>query len=161
MVNTTHCATTLRRGICTDRSCPMRHDITRCELCNCSFPPASLSEHQSGRQHLQNVASSNSKPQRSPPSKIASKIQAAQPANISPPVGVNISTCDTDPRVNVSGEDGFYFFVEGSGTSANPLFSFTNRNVLIEKTNLSSCLSLQSVVLTPLSWCELLRSLNA
>lgn len=37
----TYCITALRMGVCTDSSCPMRHDITRCELCNCSFLPDS------------------------------------------------------------------------------------------------------------------------
>jgi hypothetical protein len=159
MVNPAYCVMALRMGICTDSSCRMRHDVTRCELCNCSFPPGSLFQHQSGRQHLRNVASTG--PQQSPPSQMTSNIQPAPPASISPPVEVNMSTCDTDPRVNVSGEGGLYFFVEGSGTSANPFFSFTNHNILIEKTDLSSGLSLQSVALTPPlgSWCELLWSL--
>jgi hypothetical protein len=159
MVNPTYdCIAALKMGICTDSNCPMRHDRTRCELCNCSFSAASLFQHQSGRQHLRNVASTG--PQQYPP-QMTSNIQSASPANISPPIGVNTSSCYTDPRVNVSGEGGLYFFVEGSGTSANPFFTFTNRNILIEKTNLSSCLSLQSVALTPPlgSWCELLWSL--
>jgi hypothetical protein len=158
MVNPTYCITALKTGICMDSSCPMRHDITRCKLCHCSFPSASLFEHQSGRQHLRNLESA---PQLSHPPQMTSNTQFAPPANISPPVGINTSTCDEDPRVNVSGEGGLYFFVEGSGTSANPLFSFTNRNILIEKTNMSSCLSLQTVALTPPrgSWCELLWSI--
>jgi hypothetical protein len=157
MVDPTYCIKALRRGICTDSSCPMRHDITRCEVCDCSFPHFSLSQHQSGKQHLRNVASTASGPQQSPFSKMTSNIWSAPPANISPPAGVNIPTCDTDPRINVSGEGGLYFFVEGSGTPGNPLFSVTNRNILIEKTNLSSSLSFQCVALTPPlgSWCEL------
>ncbi|KAF8500416.1 hypothetical protein F5888DRAFT_1682082 [Russula emetica] len=159
MVNPTYCIAALKMGICTDSSCPMRHDRTRCELCNCSFSHASLFQHQSGRQHLRNVTSTG--PQQSSPSQMTSNIQSAPPANISPQVGVNTSTCDTDPRVNVSGESGLYFFVEGSGTSANPFFSFANRYILIEKTDLPSVLSLQSVALTPPlgSWCELPWSL--
>jgi hypothetical protein len=156
MVTTTHCITALRGGICRDSNCPMRHDVSRCEICDCTFPPASDLEHQSGRQHLRNLASTG--PRQSPPSQMTSNIWSAPPANtISPQAGANISTCDTDPRVNVSGEDGLDFFVEGSGTSANPSFSFTNRNIIIEKTNLSSCLILQSIALTPPrgSWCEL------
>lgn len=75
-----------------------------------------------------------------------------------------MSTCDTDPRVNVTGEGGLYFFVEGSGTSGDPFFFNNNRNILIEKANLpSGHLSIQSVDLTPPpslgSWCELLWSL--
>jgi hypothetical protein len=148
-------------SLLTDSSRPMRNGSTRCKLCDCiiSSDSASLFRHQSGRRHRLNVASTG--PQRSPPSQLTSNIQSAPPTNISPPVGVNICTYGSDPRVNVSGEDGLYFFVEGSGTSANPFFSFTNRNILIEKTNMSSCLSLQAVALTrPLgSWCELLWSL--
>jgi len=156
MVNPTYCIIALRLGFCSDSSCAMRHDITRCELCNCSFPPASLSQHQNGKQHFRNVASTGH--QESPPSQMTSVIQSSPPANISPPLEVNLPTCDTDPRVNVSDEGGLYFFVEGSGTSANPFFSITNHNILIEKTNLPSGLSLRSVALTPPlgSRCELL-----
>jgi len=159
MVKSGYCTTAQSGGICTDSRCSKLHDVIRCEPCNCSFPSGSLQQHESGRQHLRNVASTG--PQQSHPSQMTSNIQSAPPTNISTPVGVNTSTCDTDPRVNVSGEGGLYFFVEGSGTSANPFFSITNHNILIEKTNLSSSLSLQSVALIPPlgSWCELLWSL--
>lgn len=92
---------------------------------------------------------------------MTSNIRSAPPANIPQPVGVDIPTFDTDPRVNVSGEGGLYFSVEGSGTPGIPLFSPTNRNILIKKTNLRSGLSLQSVTLTPPlgSWCGLVWSL--
>ena len=139
----------------------MRHDRkrARCELCNCSFSSADLLRHQNGRRHLQNAASTG--PQQSHSLQMSSNIRSAPPANISPPVGINISNCDTDPRVNVSGEGGLYFFVEGSGTSGNPFLSFTNHNIIIEKTNMRTGISLQSVALTPPlgSWCELLWSL--
>jgi hypothetical protein len=146
-------------GIYTDSSYPMRKGPkqARCILCNCYFEYADLSRHQNGRRHLRNVESTGF--QQSHPSQMTSNIQSALPANISPPVGVNISTCYTDPRVKVSGEGGLYFFVEGSGTSGNPI---SNHNILIEKTNLpSGYLSLKSLALTPPlgSWFELLWSL--
>lgn len=147
-----YCSTALRGGTCTDNKCSKLHDLIRCEPCNCSFPPPSLQEHQNGRQHLRNALN---RPQ---PSPLTPAIQSALPANILPPTGgtSTVSTCDTDPRVEVSSEDGLDFFAEGSGTSTNPSFSSTNHNILIEKTNMSSCLSLQSVTLRPFlgSWCE-------
>ena len=144
-----YCTTAQRGGTCTDSGCSLRHDILRCESCDCSFPPASLQEHQRGSRHLQNVASNGAQP--SPPSPT---IEFAAPANISPPGGD--TPRDTDPRVNVSGEGGLDFFVEGSGTSANPLFSSINHTISIEKTDLSSCLSFQTITLRPSldSWCE-------
>jgi hypothetical protein len=154
MVNRTCCTKALRRGICTESSCPMRHDISHCELCDCSFPHGSLFEHQNGKQHLRNAATTG--PQPSTPSQLTSIIRSAPPATLPLPVGLNIPACDTDPRVNVSSEGGLYFFVEGSGTPGIPLFSFSNRTILIEKTDLSSSLSIQSVALKPPldSWCE-------
>jgi hypothetical protein len=148
------CSTALRGGTCTDSSCSMRHDLIRCEPCNRSILSTSLQEHRSGKQHLRNVASSGARP--SPPSQTASTSLSTPPANTSPPVG-GIPIHDTDPRVNVSGEGGLDFTVEGSGTSATPLFSSTNHKISIEKTNVSSNLSLQSITLRPSlgSWCEL------
>ena len=160
---------------------PMRSGTSRCMLCDCYLSFAEVSNHENGKRHLQKVASSpwiqpfqhapkrqktnkhsrktKTKTHRTHPSQMTSNVQSAPPANISPPVGVNMSTCDTDPRVHVSGEGGLYFFVEGSGTSGNPVFLFSTRNILIEKTNLpSGHLSLLSLVLTPPrgSWCDLL-----
>jgi hypothetical protein len=149
-----YCITMQRGGICTDSTCSLRHDVLRCELCNCSFRPGTLQRHESGRQHLQNVASSRSRP--SARLQTASTIQPARPANISPPAGGNTSTRGMDPRVNVSCEDGVDIFVEGSGASTNPFFPCTTHKIRIEKTNMSSCLSLQAVTLTSSlsSWCE-------
>ena len=129
----------------------MPHDPIRCEPCNCSFHPNLLQQHQNGRQHLRNVLKT-AQPSESPP---ATTIQSPPPAGISPSA-VDTSTCDTDPRVRVSGEDGLDFFVEGSGTSANPSFSSINHNISIEKTNMTSSLSFQSMTLRPSlgSWCE-------
>ena len=129
----------------------MRHDPIRCEPCNCSVRPGSLQQHQNGRQHLRNVLKT-ARPSESPP---ATTIQSPPPADISPSA-VDTSTRGTDPRVKVSGEDGLDFFVEGSGTSANPSFAPTSHNISIERTNMSSCLSLQSITLRPSlgSWCE-------
>jgi hypothetical protein len=149
-----YCTTAQRGGICTDSRCSKLHDVIRCDPCDCSFPSGSLQQHESGRQHLQNVAPSGSRP--SAPSQTASTIQPALPANISPPAVGNTSRRDRDPRVNVSGEDCLDFFVEGSGASTNPFFPPTTHRIWIEKTNMSSSLSLQAVTLTPFlgSWCE-------
>jgi hypothetical protein len=129
----------------------MRHDPIHCEPCNCSVCPGSLQQHQNGRQHLRNVLK-RAQPSESPP---ASTTRSAPPADISPST-VDTSTRDTDPRVKVSGEDGLDFFLGGSGTSANPSFASTSHNISIERTNMSSCLSLQSITLRPSlgSWCE-------
>jgi hypothetical protein len=149
-----YCTTAQRGRICTDSTCSKLHDVIRCEPCNCSFPSGSLQQHESGRQHLQNVASRRSRP--SAPSQTAPTIQPAMPANISPPAGGGTSTRGTDPRVSVSGEGGLDFSVEGSGASTNPFFPPTTHKIRIEKTNMSSSLSLQAVALTPYlgSWCE-------
>ena len=152
---------------------PMRNGTTRCELCKCYISIAELSQHQNGKRHRRNVASAgpaelfqhqNGKrhrrnvastgPQQSDPSQMTSIIQSAPPANIPP-----LSNCDMDPRVHVSGEGGLDFSAEGSGTSGNPVFFSTTRNILIKKTNLpSGDLFLQSLALEPAqgSWCELL-----
>jgi hypothetical protein len=140
----------------------MRNGSARCQLCNCILSSADLFRHQNGKRHRRNVESARLQQDHLSP--WTSNLQSAPPANISPPVGINISTCDTDPRVNVTGEAGLYFFVEGSGTSENAFFSDNNHNILIEKTNLpSGRLSIQSLDLTPPSsldsWCELLWSL--
>ena len=131
----------------------MPHGQIRCEPCNCSFHPNSLQQHQNGRQHLRNVLKRAQPPES--PSPPATTIQSPPPADISPSAAYT-STRDTDPRVKVSGENGLNFFVEGSGTSTNPSFSSTNHNISIERTNMSSCLSLQSITLRPSlgSWCE-------
>lgn len=154
MVKSPYCTTAQRGGTCTDRTCAKRHDVIRCEPCNCSLPSGSLQQHERGRQHLGNIASSGSRP--SAPLQTASTIQPALPANISSPAGGNTSTRDSDPRVNVSSEDGLHFSVEGSGASTNTFFPLTTYKIRIEKTNMSSCLSLQGVTMTPSvgSWCE-------
>jgi hypothetical protein len=148
------CTTALRGGTCRDSGCSMRHDLIRCEPCNCALPPTSLQQHRSGRQHLRNITSNRAQP--SPPSQAASTIQSSPPANAPPPLEGITSTCDTDPRVNVSGKDGLDFTVEGSRTLEGPLFSSTNHSISIEKTDMSSSLSLQSITLRPFlgSWCE-------
>ena len=153
MVRSTYCTTVQRGAICTDSTCSKLHDVIRCEPCNCSFPSGSLQQHETGRQHLRNVASSGSQP--SAPSQTASTSRSAVPANISPPAEGNTSARDTDPLVNVSGESGLDFFVEGSGASTDPFFPPTTRKIWIEKTNIPSNLSLQAVTLTPSlgSWC--------
>ncbi len=149
-----YCTTAQRGGTCTDSTCSLRHDVIRCEPCNRYFPSGSLQQHKSGRQHLHNVASNGARPSAS--SQTASTIQPTLPANTSPPAGSNASTQDTDPRVNVSGVDGLDFIVEGSGAPTDPFFPPTTDKIRIEKTNMSSCLTLQSVTLTPFlgSWCE-------
>lgn len=152
MVRNPYCATEQRGAICTNRKCRNHSDEIRCETCNCSFSRSSLKQHESGKRHLGNVASSGSRPLA--PLQTASVIQPALPANISSPAGGNTSIQDADPLINVSGEEDF--FVEGSGTSINPFFPPTIHKFRIEKTNMSSSLSLQAVTVTPLlnSWCE-------
>lgn len=154
MVRSSYCKTAQRGGTCTDRTCSMRHDVIHCELCNRSFPSGSLRQHESGRQHLQNVASSRSRAPAT--SRTAPTVQPVPPANISPPAGGNTSTVVTDPRVKVSSEDGLDFFVEGSGAPTNPFFPPATRKIRIERTNKSSCPVLRGVTLTPSlgSWCE-------
>lgn len=136
----------------------MRNGSTRCELCKCIISVAGLSDHQNGKRHLRNVAAStvaaSTGLEESDPSQMTFIVQSAPPANISP-----LSTCDSDPRVHVSGERGLSFLAKGSGTSGHPVFFSTTGNILVEKTNLpSGDLFLQSLALTPPqgSWCELL-----
>lgn len=69
-------------------------------------------------------------------------------ANISPP-SENTSTSVADPRVTVSGEEGLDFVVEGSGTETNPSFSSIAHSISIEKTSVSSSLSVESVAFSP------------
>jgi hypothetical protein len=132
MVKSPYCKTAQRGGICADSTCSKLHDVIRCEPCNCSFPSGSLQQHESGRQHLQNVASRRSRP--SAPSQTASTIQPALPSNISPPAGGNTSTWHTDPRgrailpgrpaINGDGLHNMEDMEDGEGTGINVSHDF-------------------------------------
>jgi hypothetical protein len=99
----------------------------------------------------------------SPPSSAfqsASLSPQPQPQITSPPSEGNTSITKTgaDPRVIVSGEGGVDFIVEGKGTTAYPDFPAANRNITIEKTEVLSSLSVESMTLAyspgQCQWCE-------
>ncbi|KAI9452272.1 hypothetical protein F5148DRAFT_514946 [Russula earlei] len=153
MVRPGYCLTVLQGGICTDNACSRRHDVLRCDPCKCSFPPSSFRQHQSGKQHRLNVALNGSpnpgtSPQSPPCQSTPSNPQSATPSNLPPSEG-NTSTLDMDPRVTVSGQDGLDFIVEGSGTGEHPSFSSTSQTIVIEKTDVSSSVSVLSLALSP------------
>ncbi|KAI0279166.1 hypothetical protein BC826DRAFT_604155 [Russula brevipes] len=80
---------TARKGVkCTDSSCLKKHDVVRCEPCDCYLPVSSLKQHQSGKQHLQNLLSKgSSKPstsRQSPSPSISSSRQSAPPPGATP-----------------------------------------------------------------------------
>ena len=164
-----YCATTLQGDKCTDSRCPYRHDILRCEPCGRSLPAPSLQHHQKGKEHLRNVASNRPTKPGTPPSQRRPP-QGAQPSNRQftprentppPPSEVKTLIADVDPRVTVSGGGVLDFVAEGTGTEGNASFPDIRHTVLIEKTKLSSSLSVQSIALvpSPSPWCEWLSSL--
>jgi hypothetical protein len=142
----------------------------RCEACDCSFSPSSFQQHQRGKQHLRNVAS-NGHPSpgasqqlstssyhsgRSNPQFVPS--QATSPPSVGvPPIRT------TDPRVTVSHQDGLDFVVEGTRSATPPVFSSINHTVSIEKTGVTSSLSVESVTISPSSgsWYECLGAFLA
>jgi hypothetical protein len=136
-----YCSTTLEGGTCTDSECPKRHDISHCEPCNRHFPAPLLNQHQSGKNHLRNVAS-----QSGPPS-----AQSSQSPNTSLPSGGGVPTLVADTRVTVTNKGGLDFVIEGTGNAENPSFSSVSRAIIITKTDVSSSLSVQSVFLEPLT----------
>jgi hypothetical protein len=120
-----------------------------CELCNCFFPPTgySLNQHQSGRRHLRNVASSGlllfDTPQQSP-------LSWPESPNTSPPSDGDAPTPTADPRVTVSDEGGLEFLVVGTG-DPNPSFFPSSHTVLITKTEVKSKIFVKRCDLVPLS----------
>ena len=148
MVKSPYCIIAQRGSVCTDSTSSMLDDVIRCKPCNYSFPLDSLQQHESGRQPLCNIKSSGSR--LSAPSRTTSYIQHALPANISPPAGVTLAyPPGTQIDGSMSGEDGHDFFVEGSRASENPFFPHGTHNNWIEKTDMSSSLSIIAVTLTP------------
>ena len=161
-----YCATTLQGDKCTDSRCPYRHDILRCEPCGRSVPASSFQQHQKGKEHLRNVASNRpTKPgtppsQRPPPGAQPSNRQLTPRENTPPPSEVKTLITDADPRVTLSGGGVLDFVAEGTGTEGDSSFPDIRHTVLIEKTKLSSSLSVQSIALvpSPSPWCEWLSS---
>ena len=136
-----YCATAIRGGTCTDSECLKRHDVLRCEPCNCSFPAPLLGQHESGKKHLRNVAS------RPGPSSVPP--EQPQDTPLSP--SSDVPTPATDPRVTVSDQGGLDFVVEQTGNAENPSFSSVSFIVSITKTELPSSLSVKSLTVDPLS----------
>jgi hypothetical protein len=168
-----YCATELQGDKCTDSWCQYRHDILRCELCGRSFPAPLLQQHENGKLHLSNVHLSGLlSDQRdttsidqwtSPPSSpFESASLSSEPQMTPPPSEGNTSITKTgagvDPRVIVSGEGGVDFIVEGKGTAAYPKFLVAKRKITIEKTEVVSSLSVESLTLAysldECRWCE-------
>ena len=52
-----YCPTAQNGRTCTDSTCSKRHDILRCDPCDCYLPAFSFQGHQSGKRHRHNVAS--------------------------------------------------------------------------------------------------------
>ena len=52
-----YCPAAQNGRTCTDSTCSKRHDVLRCDPCDCYLPAFSFQEHQSGKRHRQNVAS--------------------------------------------------------------------------------------------------------
>jgi hypothetical protein len=147
----TYCATAISGGNCADIECPQRHDIIRCELCECAFPIPLLEQHQSGRRHLRalNAASNGSPNPRTPPQSLP-----FQPGYLDTQL---TSLTRADPPVTVSDEGGLEFFVEGMGDTESPSFSSASHTIFITKTDVRSHISMLSLALAPLpnSQCEL------
>jgi len=160
MARIPYCTTMLQGDTCTVVGCSNNHKLSQCELCHCGFPPSTLKQHQTGRMHLQSLASSgtsNPGTQSTPSPPSSSNLQTATSINTSPPdaSGDDSFTPDAGPRVTVSGEDGLDFVVEGLGTAENSSFLPSSQTIVIEKTKILSSLSVSSVAVSPLrnSWC--------
>ena len=152
-----YCPTALAGGICTEDTCPNRHDISRCEPCGCSFPASLLEQHRSGKKHLRNIAANGTTNPVTPhqPLLPPSNPHPQPPSAPSPAIRVP-TTITPDPRVTVSHEDGLDFVVKGTENAGQP-FSPVRHTILIEKTQVLSSLSIPSVRLlpatgTPASW---------
>ncbi|KAI0290984.1 hypothetical protein BC826DRAFT_513178 [Russula brevipes] len=99
-----YCPTAQRGGTCTNPKCSKNHNIVHCLPCKCFLPAFSLQQHQTGRQHLQNIASKGSPapktPQKTPPAQSTpSSRQSAPPANTPPS---SESTAAIEPGVTAS-----------------------------------------------------------
>ena len=172
-----YCPTTLMGAKCTDSRCQYCHDVLRCEPCGRSFPAPLLKQHQSGKQHLSNVAANGAStnpgtPQYSPSPSASLSPQPAPPQTTSPPsLGDTFAIVQVeDPRVIVSGQGGLDFIAEEIATAAyrDPSFPVVSHNISIKKVTMTSSLSVQSLTLTPSpsrscecppdQWCECFES---
>ena len=153
-----YCSTTLMGANCTDSRCPYRHDVLRCEPCGRSFPAPLLRQHQSGKQHLSNVAANGPStnpgtPQYSPSPSASLSPQSAPPQTTSPSsLGNTFPIVQVeDPRVIVSAKSGLDFIAGEIATAAyrDPSFPIVRHNILIKKGTMTSSLSVQSMTLAP------------
>jgi hypothetical protein len=156
-----YCATTLQGATCVNSRCPYNHDVFHCELCERSFPASLLVQHQSAQLHLRNVAANGSpvpSTPRSPPLSQSpfSDLLSAPLANSYRPSGRTTPAPEVDPRVTVSDEGGLNFVVDGTGTADNPSFPSISHTIVVEKTDVTSSLTVQSMKLipSPNPWCE-------
>lgn len=103
------CPTAQNGGTCTDSTCSKRHDVVRCDPCDCYLPTFSFQGHLRGRKHLWNVASKGlTKPgtlQLAPPSPTSpSNHHSIPPKNTSTRSKTKASEPDVVPPVTMSGE---------------------------------------------------------
>jgi len=105
-----YCRTAQKGGTCTDSTCSKRHDVLRCDPCDCYVPTFSLQEHQSGRRHRQNVASKSlANPgtrQLAPRSQSTSSSRHSIPPGNTLQSRDEVSDLDVDPPDTGSGEGG-------------------------------------------------------
>ena len=157
-----YCATKLQGATCVNGRCPYNHDIFHCVPCGRSFPALLLVQHQSSQQHLRNVAAKGSSvpstPRSAPLSQSSFSDLLSAPtasANTNRPSGRNTPARDVKPRVIVSDEGGLDFVVDGTGSADKPSFPSISHNIDIEKTDVISRLTVQSMKLTPSPnpWC--------
>ena len=153
-----YCSTTLQGATCVNSRCPYSHDVFHCEPCGRSFPASLLVQHHRAQKHLRNIASnangsSVSSTPRSPPlsQSAFSDLLSAPSAYTSRPLASrpNTPTLNADPRVTVSDGDGLNLVVKGTGTADNPSFPSISHTIVIEKTDVISSLTVQSMKLKP------------
>jgi hypothetical protein len=150
-----YCATTLQGATCVNSRCPYNHDVFHCEPCGRSFPAALLVHHHSGQLHLRNVAANGSpvpSTSRSPPlsqSPFSDLLSAPSTSRSSGRDTPASPVPNADPRVAVSDEGGLNFAVDGTGSADNPSFLSITHTIVIEKTDVKSSLTVQSMKLRP------------
>ena len=105
-----YCPTARNGGTCTDSTCSKRHDVLRCDACDCFFSTFSLQAHESGRRHRQNVASKGlakpGTPRLAPLSQSTSSRHSVPPENTSLQSRDGASDLDVDLPDTGSGEGG-------------------------------------------------------
>ena len=155
-----YCTTPLQGDTCMDSRCQSRHDIVQCKPCDLSLPASLLSQHQSGKIHLKNVASYGSTDpstsQYSRPSQPTPPPEPTSPSN-SPPLWTDSPSIQAAGLpITVSHEEGLNFVAEGTGTTAGYSFPSISHTISIENTSSQSNLSVTSMKLTtsPKQWCE-------